>query len=447
MSMTKEQFILEIEGLGFESYKDLVAKLGYNRRYLDRFKYEDTISEKIVEQFEKWKQNNGPLKTEEVVDKKEVTTQKSLPKKEDSKPKEKKIEVKIEKSKPKEPKSEPKIEISKPKAQTIGIDIPNEVYHSSTKLGSSKIKLILENAREYEAKYITKELGQKKTDALLIGSMHHTLVLEPQKFNEEYIVLNIPARPVKQDYVEAVEMLGGTLETRENSKKEIVVADTVDTLKEKLDVLKTKVEKTIVTQSQLDIAMTTSEKALESMFVVEVGNRTLLKAKLKEVLELDNCYVEKTFYGIIDGVEVQVRPDALVNLSKDHQIWFCIDLKTAVDATPSMFAQQSAKFYYDIQQYVYVEILRQNGIEIKDFRFNVSGKSEASRSAYYQLHNEDMESAGKVVSAVLKKYKWCLENNIWEEGKFDYHKMRFDTTTVVKMPTWRAFQLIDIGVL
>jgi len=411
--MTKLDFKVLSKEAGYKSFKELVEDLGYNKRTLDRYRDDKVLSKKFI----------------------------------DSKPTEKKIEVKTEKSKPKEPKSEPKKDISTQKAKTIGIDIPNEVYHSSTKLGSSKIKLILENAREYEAKYITKETGQKKTDALLIGSMHHTLVLEPEHFNRDYTVLEISSRAVKSELVDAVEKLGGEIETKETAKGEIVVADTMDRLKDKIAVLTEKSEKTIVTQSQLNVAILTSKKALESMFIVEVGNRTLLKAKLKEVLELDNCYVEKTFYGVINGIEVQVRPDALVNLSKEHQIWFCIDLKTAQDATLSMFANQSSKFFYDIQEWIYREVLRQNGIDVKDFRFCVAGKNEASRSAYYQLDKEDIEDAGKIVSQILKKYKYCKENNIWEEGKFDYHKMRFEPTAVVKLPTYRKFQMIDLGVM
>jgi len=435
--MTKLDFKVLSKEAGYKSFKELVEDLGYNKRTLDRYRDDKVLSKKFIDK------TNEFLKKENKV----VTTQKSPPKKEDSKPTEKKIEVKTEKSKPKEPKSEPKKDISTQKAKTIGIDIPNEVYHSSTKLGSSKIKLILENAREYEAKYITKETGQKKTDALLIGSMHHTLVLEPEHFNRDYTVLEISSRAVKSELVDAVEKLGGEIETKETAKGEIVVADTMDRLKDKIAVLTEKSEKTIVTQSQLNVAILTSKKALESMFIVEVGNRTLLKAKLKEVLELDNCYVEKTFYGVINGIEVQVRPDALVNLSKEHQIWFCIDLKTAQDATLSMFANQSSKFFYDIQEWIYREVLRQNGIDVKDFRFCVAGKNEASRSAYYQLDKEDIEDAGKIVSQILKKYKYCKENNIWEEGKFDYHKMRFEPTAVVKLPTYRKFQMIDLGVM
>lgn len=432
--MTKEQFISQAENeLGYISYKDLVVELGYGRRNLDRYKYEDSLNEKFVEKFNEWL-SKRTQKTEE-------------PKKEESKPKVEEKQPQQEISKPKIEKNDTQTNLSTQNETQIGIDITNEDYHSSGKLSASKLKLILENAREYQATYITKEIEQSKTDALLIGSLHHTLVLEPHKFNDEYIVLNMPSRPVKQDYIDAVEMLGGTLETRENSKKEIVVADTVDELKVKLDDLKSKTDKTIVTQAQLDIAMTTSEKALESYFVVEAGMKTLLKAKLRDIIELDNCYVEKTFYGVIDGIEIQIRPDLLVNLSKQHKVWFVVDLKTANDATMSMFAQQSSKFYYDIQEYVYREVLRQNGIDVKDFRFCVAGKSEASRSAYYQLDSEDIEDAGQMVKQIIKKYKWCKENDIWEEGKFDYQRLRFEPTATVKLPTYRKFQLIDMGVL
>jgi len=419
--MTKEEFINYAEKeLGYANYKDLVAELGYGRRNLDRYRYEDKLNEKILERLnEKIPKGTKEEKKvekkieEKIVTKKEVVKEKEAP---------------LQKSK-------------------VGLIIPNKEYHQSKKLGSSKIKMILENAREYQAKYVTKEIQQKNTDALVVGSLHHTLVLEPETLKDEYLLLEIPTRPVKSDYVEAVKKLNGKIGTKTTTKGEVVVSDTVDELKEQYQKLISKSKKTIATQAQLEIAKVTSRKALDSWFVVEAGGRQLLKAQLKDVLDLDNCYVERTFYGVIDGIEVQVRPDILVNLSKNNEFWFVIDLKTAQDATMGMFAQQSSKFYYDIQEYVYREVLRQNGIIVKDFRFCVSGKSELSKSAYYQLHNEDIEDAEKIVSQILKKYKYCKENNIWEEGKFDYHKMRFEPTAIIKLPAYRKFQMIDLGVM
>ena len=448
--MTKADFIKLSEDTGYKSFKDLVEAMGYNRRTLDRYKEDKVLSSKFesktLEFISKVKptveKKQQPPKEEKKVVKKEPAKKETIKKTENKKVEEHKHIEKVEQKETTAPK-----QVDKKSKDEIGIDIDNEVYHSSKKLGSSKVKLILENALEFKQRYITKEIGQTKTDALLIGSIHHTLVSEPQHFDRDYTVLEISSRAVKSELVDAVEKLGGVVETRENSKKEIVIADTIDTLKEKIEVLKQKSEKTIVTKAQVDIAKSTAEKALNSMFTIEVGMKTLLKAKLRDVLQLDTCYVEKTFYGVIDGVEMQVRPDILVNLSKESKLWFVIDLKTAEDATMKMFAQQSSKFFYDIQEYIYREILRQNGIIVKDFRFCVAGKKETSRSAYYQLHEEDIEDAGKMVSQILKKYKWCLENDIWEEGKFDYHRLRFEPTATIKLPTYRKFQMIDMGLM
>lgn len=436
--MTKADFKQKSKDIGYDNFKELVEALGYNKRTLDRYKDDKVLSAKFT------KRTLDFIAKIQVGAKVETPVQKEIKK---VTQKEKVVVKKETKKEVEAPTPTLKVEVDTQSNNAVGIDIENKEYHSSTKLGSSKVKMILENALEFKQRYITKEYGQSKTDALIIGSVHHTLVSEPQHFNRDYLVLEISSRAVKSELVTALEKLGGKVETKENSKGEIVVADTMDTLKDKIALIKEKSDKTIITTTHLEIAKSTAKKALDSIFTVEVGAKTLLKAKLSEVLELDNCYVERTFYGVIDGVEMQVRPDILVNLSKENHIWFVIDLKTAENATMGMFAQQSSKFYYDIQEYIYREVLRQNGIDVKDFRFCVAGKKEASRSAYYQLHEEDIEDAGKMVSQILKKYKWCKENDIWEEGKFDYQRMRFEPTATVKLPTYRKFQMIDLGVL
>jgi hypothetical protein len=194
-------------------------------------------------------------------------------------------------------------------------------------MGVSKLKVLIDNAKEFEAKYITKTIQQKETDALTVGKLHHTLVLEPHKFDEDYIIIDLPARPVKDDLVDALEALGGDVDLKENGKGDVVVADTVEGLKAKIEKIKLSIKKTVCTKAQYELAKQTSEKALNSWFELIVAGKTLLKAQLKDLLELDKCYVEKTFYGVIDGVKVQSRPDILINLGLKNDIWFVIDLK------------------------------------------------------------------------------------------------------------------------
>jgi hypothetical protein len=397
----------------------LVKELGYGERYLDRYKYEDEVSELFRDKYSEWIKNNSKAKSKSAVE-----------------------ETKLEPVKPKQ-----KVVDKETGEMTVGETVPNKIYHESDNLSASKVKMILGNAVQFRDMYVTKTAKKINTDALLVGSLHHTLVLEPENFDNDYMVLEFDSRPLKNDLVEVVEKLGGKIWRKENDKGDMVVTETMSMLREMLNELMTREKRTIVTKKQLELAQKTSVKALESWYVIEKNGKTLLKAQLKDVLELDNSHVERSFYGEIGDVKFQVRPDLLMNLGKAEPIWFCVDLKTAADATMEMFSKQSARFYYDLQEWIYCEILRQNGINVVDFRFCVAGKAESSRCAYYQMDKEDIGDAEKIARRAILKYAFCFNNDIWEESRFDFEKMKFDSCSVVKLPTYRKFQLIDMGVL
>ena len=69
-------------------------------------------------------------------------------------------------------------------------DMPNHVYHQSEGISSSMIKKACESMMLYQGLYVTKTIKQAQGDALKFGNLFHTLVLEPNKLAEEYIVLD-----------------------------------------------------------------------------------------------------------------------------------------------------------------------------------------------------------------------------------------------------------------
>lgn len=473
--MTKSEFIKKAKELGYDKFKDLVVALGYHERTIDRYKQDEQISKKIEQSLNDFKNGAVKPKEEKTATQKATqnkkSTQKTNTKKVHKKPTQKiaqdKEDVKncvenieeknttqviekdtqeVEKSTPKEIENKQIKEISTPIKKGVGIDISNEDYHSSNKISVSKLKILIDNAKEFESKYIKKEIEQKDTDALIVGKLHHTLVMEPHKFNDEYIIIDLPLRPVKDDLIEALEKLGGDVELRENGKGEIIVADTVEQLKAKIDAIKVSSNKTVCTKAQYDLAKETAEKALNSYFEIIHGGKTLLKAQLKQLLELDKCYVEKTFYGVIDGVEAQIRPDILLNLGAKNDVWFVIDLKTLEVATPAMFVRQGGAFYWDMQEQFYLEILRQNGIDAKAFYFNCAGKKEFSGAGFFEWGTATKDEAKKVVKAGIRKYKFCMENNIFLEAKFDYQNLKFEPITTLEVPVYRQMQFGDLGV-
>lgn len=428
--MTKKQFATEAKQLGFAHYKNLVEKLGYHTRTLDRFKENDVISKKFIKSFEEYKAGAKPIEKEDL-GKIEVAPIKNTKK-------EKKIEQKEETTQ--------KTQNTTPKQNDgIGVDISNEEYHGSGKMSVSKLKVIIDNAKEFESRYVTKNFEQKETDALIVGRLHHTLVMEAHKLHDDYVFIDLPTRPIKEDYVKAVEALGGEIALKENTKNEIVVADTIDTLKEKLDELKKNTKKVVCTKAHLELAEATSAKALNSVFKLEVNGKTLLEALLSDLLALPKCYVEKSFYGEIDGIAVQIRPDILINLGASSDVWFVIDLKTLEVATPSEFVRQGGKFFWDMQEQFYLEVLRQNGINAKAFYFNCAGKKEYSGAQFYEWGVSTKDEAKKVVKAGFKKYKYCVENNVFQEGKFDYKNLKFEAITTLDVPIYRQYAMGDLG--
>lgn len=448
MAMTKKHFIDEAKRLGFDSPQELLKKLGYHERTLSRYKQDGAISKKIEKAFIEYKNDAKPVQKSDLKDIEIAQAPKAIEapkaKKQDDDVIEAEIEDIVEEKKPKVKESSP-LKKQGDKVE-VGIDISNDEYHSSNNMGVSKLKLLIDNAKEFEAKYITKTIEQKETDALTVGKLHHTLVLEPHKFDEDYIIIDLPARPVKDDFVNVLEALGGEVDLKENGKCDIVVADTVEGLKAKIEKIKTSMKKTICTKTQYELAKQTSEKALNSWFELIVAGKTLLKAQLRDLLQLDKCYVEKTFYGQISGVDVQVRPDILINLGLKNDIWFVIDLKTLEVATPQMFVKQGGTFFWDMQEQFYLDVLRQNGINPKAFYFNCAGKKEFSGAGFYEWGISTKEEAKKVVKAGMRKYKYCKENNIYLESKFDYVQLRFEAITTLDVPVYRQYTLGDLGV-
>ncbi len=69
-------------------------------------------------------------------------------------------------------------------------NIPNEDYHQSTEwISSSQVKVALGSPFYYKAFVIDKIGKRTETKQLSFGTLCHTLILEPEKFDSEYVVM------------------------------------------------------------------------------------------------------------------------------------------------------------------------------------------------------------------------------------------------------------------
>lgn len=182
-------------------------------------------------------------------------------------------------------------------------NMSQNIYRELPAISASDIKLVLENPYLYKMKW-----AKPKTDNMVLGSLIHCLVIEPEAFDKYYLVLPELNLRLKSDK-EVFENIN-----LENPKKTLIKQDIFNKAK--------------------DIA--------DSIFNSNIGN--LFKGGFGEASYVKPCY----------GVQCKVRPDYYL---KDKNI--IIDLKTTKfgGANLSSFQKTIANFKYYIQAAFYLDVL------------------------------------------------------------------------------------------
>jgi exodeoxyribonuclease VIII len=152
------------------------------------------------------------------------------------------------------------------------------------------------------------ENPQKKSDELLEGSAFHKLVLEPDTFDDEYVVaphFDRRTKVGKQEYVDFCDMVAST-------------------------------GKEVLTEEQYKMICGMRDAVMENPYC-----RKLIKGN-----------IEQSMYFVDDatGVQCKIRPDIWRKLDDSIII---IDLKSTRSALPMDFARDVVKFHYDLQAYMY----------------------------------------------------------------------------------------------
>lgn len=220
----------------------------------------------------------------------------------------------------------------------INNNISNEDYHSDREHeSSSSLKLYLKDPKEYHNKYILKLPREEKyKSAYDFGSYIHSLILEPEKVEEEYAIFEGTAR-------------------RGNVYKEFKAENE---------------GKIILTRSQFLQAQTLLEAYTENDLAVSM---------IKE------GNPEQTLCVELDGMKIKVRADYL----RAGEI---IDVKTTSDPIDKFSAGKTvARFDYDLSAALYVDACAKHfGTEF-DFYFlfinKISNEIEVLKASKKLLEN------------------------------------------------------------
>ncbi|QCD44091.1 PD-(D/E)XK nuclease-like domain-containing protein [Campylobacter mucosalis] len=264
----------------------------------------------------------------------------------------------------------------------------NKEYHSRPEISKSDLDLLARSPLHFKMK---NELKSEPSPSLLLGSLVHKLVLEPNDFDSEYAIEPTCDKRTKEGkaiYAKFLANLG---------------------------------DKVAIEQEQFKVAN-------------EIANEVL---KMSKEAFLSDGLAEQVYFGEIEGVKVRAKPDFY-----NEALGVVVDLKTTSDASANGFSKSVANFNYHVQNAFYTEILRQNGKAVNHFLFIAVETKKPYFVGFYELDNEAIELGVKRYTELLELYKFCLERNEW----WGYSKKDGDEIKAVQtlsLPTWKFYEAVN----
>ena len=243
-------------------------------------------------------------------------------------------------------------------------EMSNADYRKREGVSASDLKKMVKSMAHY--KYFKDHPEDSDTPAFQFGRAYHKLMLEPEDFDNEFIVSPKFDRRTKEGKAAYEQFL------QDAAGKEVIDEETYQTLLE---------------------------------MQVALYNTPFVKLLIKGEHE-------KSFFWTDDtGVPCKARPDSFGQI-KDQYI--CVDLKTANDAETDQFMRDAIKFGYDIQAYHYCEGLKNAYGKDFKFIFVVQEKKPPFLTNVLEADELFMRSGKELRNALLAKYRNALESDTWE---------------------------------
>lgn len=273
----------------------------------------------------------------------------------------------------------------------IYADIPNDVYHAdSTWISSSQIKVGLGSPWYYKYFVMDKKGKKTETKQLGFGTLCHSLILEPEKFDSEYVVM--PDR--KLDLRKKADQLWKEEFEKENAGK------------------------TVVSQEDYRNAIT----CRDSVFSHPDAKRLLELPGVSEA----SVYVDLEHMlpsGEVVPVKVRVRPD---RLSPDNCI---IDLKTAKNVQRDAFERDAFgswtdskgqlkwghySYHYDLSAALYIRAIEKLDQKVLPFHWIVVKNDQPWETAVYTCSRKRFKEGDTKLNHALTTIIMSERTGKWE---------------------------------
>lgn len=241
-------------------------------------------------------------------------------------------------------------------------NLGNDAYHSAPGVSKSGLDLIAKCPALYRHQVIDGNLI-KLTPAMLFGSAAHTAILEPDKFDNEYIV------------------------------------------EPKID-KRTKVGKDKFAQFQADNAGKVILKLDDYNNIMGMRSSILSHPKASAIIRSGDATEISVFHNLGETL-VKIRPDLIAG-------GVIVDLKTTNNAREDNFAKSCYNYRYHVQAAFYQHVYTaETGVVIDDFIFIVVEKTPPYQVAIYAASERMKELGEREFRHDIAIYRDCVESGNW----------------------------------
>ncbi|MDX2369708.1 MAG: PD-(D/E)XK nuclease-like domain-containing protein [Colwellia sp.] len=244
-------------------------------------------------------------------------------------------------------------------------NLANDEYHATDALSRSDIMKFRKSAHHFNMRHTT---PFKETDAMALGSLVHTLVLEPHLVEQEYYFGEKYDRRTKAGKLSHAQQLESAI------------------------------GKTFVLPEQRE----------EAEIMAAAINSDSIAASL-----FDGCKMEESIFWTdsATGLKLKSRPDARKIVNDKESI--IVDLKTTKDASPRKFAWSCIDFGYYWQAATLKLALESIGQEMKEFIIVCVENSAPYATAIYVMEHDAINQAVSDLRRWYKAIAECQKTDVW----------------------------------
>ena len=283
----------------------------------------------------------------------------------------------------------------------VDLEISSKEYHAQKgSYSSSQLKDILEDAEIFYKTHITRELGKEHVAAFDVGTYFHTLVLEPDKIEEECAVY---------DGVRRGKLWDSFLEKNPNkailSPSQVLQAEAIAKV-----TLKSKVVREILEDSLPEVSAFLD-------ILVDVEAKEIYTADLEFILGIDGwqwlgfdpvVLSEKSI-----KLRIKARADALL-----PELNSILDLKSTTGNTRNVFKvrKKISDYNYDLSASLYLDIFSMaTGVTYDKFLWTFASKDKLNVKTYSASRANIQVGRAKWKKAAIDIAKYEIKGWVFED--------------------------------